>query len=99
VVTKKDILKIINDNREQIKNFGIRRIGIFGSFIRVTQKMNSDIDILVEFKEGEKTFNNYIDLKFFLQKLFNRKVDLVIKDVLKPRVKPYIIKEVKYARL
>ena len=76
---------------------GVKRIGVFGSFIKSTQNANSDIDILVEFKKGSKTFDNYMELKFFLQKLLGRKVDLVLKNALKPRLKLQIIKEVKYA--
>lgn len=99
MLTKKEAIKIIQEHEEKIKACGVRQIGVFGSFVKSTQKRGSDIDILVEFREGEKTFDNYMELKFLLQRLLSRKVDLVIKDALKPRITPYVIKEVEYARL
>jgi len=55
------------------------------------------IDILVEFKKGEKTFDNYMDLKFYLENLFKHDVDLVIKDALKVKLRSNILRSVKYA--
>lgn len=96
---KTKIVKIINSNTDAIKNYGVKKIGIFGSFARSSQTNRSDIDILVEFRPGEKLFDNYMELKFYLETLFHRKVDLVIKDALKPRIRQTIFREVSYARL
>ncbi|MDI6758533.1 MAG: nucleotidyltransferase domain-containing protein [Candidatus Omnitrophota bacterium] len=68
-------------------------------FVRAAQNSKSDIDILVEFNRGKKAFDSYMELKFYLEKLFHRRVDLVIKDALKPRIRQKILKEVVYARL
>lgn len=65
--------------------------------IKNEQKPTNDIDILVEFEKGKVTFDNYMDLKFFLEDLFKCKVDLVMHDALKPDLKPYILGSVKYA--
>ena len=92
-----EILKIIEESKDKIKKFGVRRIGLFGSYIRSEQKKESDIDVLVEFEKGKKTFDNYMELKFFLEDLFNCKVDLVILESIKPDLKPHILKSVKYA--
>jgi len=59
--------------------------------------MLSDIDVLAEFYPNQKTFDNYMELKFFLERILHRKVDLVIKEAVKPRIKPYILNEVLYA--
>jgi len=91
------ILKRIEENRQPIKNYGVKKIGLFGSYVRDEQQHKSDIDILVEFEKGKKTFDNYMDLKFFLEDLFSLKVDLVIEETVKPRLKPYILESVKYA--
>ena len=91
------ILKIINENRQDIKKFGVKSIGLFGSYATNKQKPESDIDFLVEFKKGKKTFDNYMDLKFYLESLFESNVDLVIKEALKIDLKPNILKSVKYA--
>ena len=92
-----EILKKIEESKDKIKKFGVRRIGLFGSYIRSEQKKESDIDVLVEFKKGKKTFDNYMELKFFLEDLFNCKVDLVILESIKPDLKPHILRSVKYA--
>lgn len=98
MLTAEEILKGIEKNLERIKKYGVKRIGLFGSYIRNEQKEKSDIDILVKYEEGMKTFDNYMDLKFFLEDLFGYKVDLVMSDAIKPRLKPHIMKEVVYAK-
>jgi hypothetical protein len=97
MISKKSIIRSIQKNIDKIRRYGIKRIGIFGSFTRASQNSKSDIDILVDFYPNEKTFDNYMELKFFLERLFHRKVDLVIKDAIKPRLKRYILNEVIYA--
>ena len=56
-----------------------------------------EANIIVEFEKGKKTFDNYMELKFFLEDLFNCKVDLVILESINPDLKPHILKSVKYA--
>lgn len=97
MLTADDILRILRDNMDQIKKFGVKRIGLFGSYVEKRQRKESDIDILVEFEEGKKTFDNYMELKFFLEDLFKYKIDLVIADALKPDLKATILGSVKYA--
>jgi predicted nucleotidyltransferase len=88
-----DILKL---HEEEIKKrFGVRRIGLFGSFARGEQKETSDVDILVEFEEP--TFDNFMNLAFFLEDLFSRRVELVTPDSLSPYIAPYVEKEVVWA--
>jgi len=99
MLTAEEILKLIQQNKERIKRYGVKRIGLFGSYLRGEQKESSDIDILVEFEKGKKTFDNYMELKFFLEDLFKRKVDLVIAESVKPELKKYIMKSVRYAGL
>jgi len=90
-----NILKIIEANREKIKGFGVRRLGLFGSAVRGEATEASDLDFLVELEE--ETFDAYMDLKFFLEELFNCKVDLVLPDTIKPRLRSYILGETIYA--
>jgi hypothetical protein len=97
MLTSEQIIKTLHLHREEIQKFGVRRIGLFGSFSTNNQHRKSDIDILVEFKKGKKTFDNYIELKFFLEKSFGRPVDLVIKEAVKLELKPFILKSVRYA--
>jgi predicted nucleotidyltransferase len=91
-------IEILKKHEDVIKQkYGVKKIGVFGSFARGEEKEGSDIDFLVEFKEGSKTFDNYIDLKYFLQDLFGRSVDLVTVQALKPQLKDDILQEVIYA--
>lgn len=97
MLSRDKIIKTIQENTAQIRLYGVRKMGIFGSFAKTNQNPKSDIDVLVEFDRGNKTFDNYMELKFYLEKLFHRKVDLVIKDALKTSIKNRVLAEVKYA--
>ena len=91
-------MALFKKNEHEIKKrFGVRKIGIFGSFARGEEREVSDIDVLVEFQENYKTFDNYMDLKFLLEDLFGRKIDLVTIDALRPQLKDGILQEVIYA--
>ena len=76
--------------------FGVKEIGIFGSFLTNIANLNSDIDLLVDLKKENKTFKNFMSLNYFLEKLLNRKVDLVTKQSLSPYIGPHILKSVEY---
>lgn len=88
--------KLKNHLVEITTRFKVKEIGVFGSRIKGEAKKGSDIDVLVEFQKKDKTFDNYMELKFFLEELFNCKVDLVLKSALKEEIKPYILPEVIY---
>ena len=98
-MTKDEIILKIKKNENELLKFGVKEIGLFGSFSKNNQTENSDIDILVKFAAGKKNFDNYMDLKFFLQDLFNKKVDLVILENIKSELKEEILGSVEYARL
>lgn len=89
-----DVLREIDSLLPDLKiRFGISRIGVFGSQITGNVSPDSDIDILVTFQEGKETFDNYMDLKFFLEDMFGKRIDLVIEDSIKSRLKERIIRE------
>jgi len=94
-LTAKSILKKIEDNRNNLRKCEVKRIGLFGSFLKGKQNNKSDMDFIVEFNKS--TFDNYMDLKFFLERLFHKKVDLVTEKSLKPSLK-YIKEEAVYAK-
>lgn len=95
--TKDNIILTIQRNQNQIRGFGVKRLGLFGSFVREEQNSESDIDLLVEFEPGKKTFDNLMRLYFVLKELFNQPIELVTTESLSPYIKPYIISEVEYA--
>ena len=67
VLNLTEILSKLKQNKEKISSFGIKRIGVFGSFVNEEQAAASDLDILIEFHEGVKGFDNYMGLLFFLE--------------------------------
>ncbi len=97
MLTQEIILLKIEENLDSIKRFGVQKIGLFGSFARKEAERESDIDFLVEFKEGKKTFDNYMDLKLFLEDLFSRQIDLVTRPALKPDLEATITRSILYA--
>jgi predicted nucleotidyltransferase len=93
-----DALSLLRQHEPEIKRrFGVATIGIFGSFARGEEQKTSDVDVLVTFRRGKKSFDNYMGCKFFLEDLFGRRVDLVIKGTIKKQLRPYILEEVVYA--
>ena len=82
---------------EVVQKYRVREIGIFGSFVRGEQKRRSDIDILVEFDSGDiPGLLKLIEMEIYLEKLFRKKVDVVIKSGIRPELKNNILKEVIY---
>jgi predicted nucleotidyltransferase len=99
VNTKQDILNVLDKSRSRLKALGVRRIGLFGSFIRGEQSSGSDIDLLVEFESERKSFDTFMELSFFLEEALGHKIDLVTIESLSPYIGPHILREVEYAAL
>ena len=97
VQTKAQLFAVLDSHQAQLKRFGVKRCGLFGSFVRDQGTPNSDIDLLVEFEPGRKTFDNFIGLVFYLEDLIERKIDLVTLESLSPYIGPHILQEVEYA--
>lgn len=76
------------------KKYGVKRIGLFGSYSRGEQRESSDIDVFID---HVMTFDNYMELKLSLEDHFQKPVDLVIVDDIKPALKPIILRGAKYA--
>jgi predicted nucleotidyltransferase len=91
----KDVLKKLRKVKPLLEEkFGVKNLSLFGSFARADETEGSDVDLLVEFKEGFETFRNYMALKDFLESQLQRPVDLVVKRALKPFLREEIEKEV-----
>jgi uncharacterized protein len=71
------VARLIEALPEIQERFGVERIGIFGSTARGEEQPDSDVDVLVGFAPGQATFRNFMELAFFLEDLFSRRVDLV----------------------
>ena len=94
-LTAQEILDTLARQRETLRMMRVRKIGLFGSYRRGTPTAGSDMDLLVTLEEP--SFDGYMDVKFFLEDLFQCKVDLVLERTVKPRLRPYILAEVEYA--
>ena len=99
MLTKQDIFRILHEHRSRLVELGVKRVGLFGSFAQGTPHPKSDINLLVEFDAEQKTFNHYMELSFFLEDLFKRRVELVTPEALSPYLGPHILKEVEYVDL
>ena len=91
VDTKQRVFELLQQNRNALRGFGVERLALFGSCAREEETVCSDLDFLVELKA--KSFDAYMDLKHFLEELFDCPVDLVLEDTIKPRLRPQIMKD------
>jgi predicted nucleotidyltransferase len=97
--TKKELLNALSENREMIKLFGVTSLGIFGSFSKGKINESSDVDLLVDFDPAKKSFDNFMDLSFFLEGIFGRKVEIVTTQSLSKFIGPHILNEVQNVSL
>ena len=88
------IFKLILDEKKQLAFYGVKNIGLFGSFVRGDQTPSSDIDILVEFTPEKHTFDNFMEVAFLLEEILGRKVELITPEALSPHIGPHILREV-----
>ncbi len=101
-LTYNEIMRILKEHSDILKKYRVRKIGLFGSYVRGEQKKRSDIDFLVEFdtasfgKNFDGYFDTYMELSFLLEKIFHKKIDLLTTEMISPYIKPYVLKEVKY---
>ena len=96
-MTKREILKKIKINKSLLAKYGVKRIGLFGSYIKNLQQKNSDIDILIEFNSEKETFDNLMSIYDVLENIFvNNNIEIVTKNGLSKYIGPYILKETEY---
>ena len=94
--SREDILRCLQEHQPIMQRLGVRRLGLFGSVARGQGRAESDLDFLVELEHN--SFDAYMDLKFFLEDLFQCPVDLVLADTIKPRLRDEILKETVYVQ-
>ena len=94
ILSKNEIEQTLLEHQDTLRGYSVKWLGLFGSYVKGAAHEDSDIDLLVEFKK--LSFDNYMGLRIFLEDLFEKKIDLVISNSVKPRLKPIIENEVKY---
>ncbi|MBI3354362.1 MAG: nucleotidyltransferase family protein [Deltaproteobacteria bacterium] len=94
--TLNKIKTVLDAHKKDLRaRYKVKKIGIFGSYVRGEQGKKSDLDILVEFSETPGLFA-FIELENYISEMLDTKIDLVMKDALKPHIGKHILKEVVY---
>ena len=95
-MTREQILDFLRQHKQEMHdNFGVIKIGLFGSYVRGTARDDSDIDIAVEL-EGDRRFRKFFALEAFLKSSFQKDIDLGIESTLKSIVRERVAKEIHY---
>lgn len=93
---KTSLLQILALHGKEIKSYGVKELGLFGSFAKDTVQDNSDVDFLVDFEKDKKTYDNFMDLSIYLEDLLGRDVELVTRQSLNPYIGPHILNEAEH---
>jgi uncharacterized protein len=92
-----EIIRLLRSNKALLsKQYGVKDIAVFGSYTSGNQRIDSDLDIMVDILKEYKTFDNFMDLKFFLEELAKTKVDLVMKDSIRIEFRDRILNSAVY---
>ena len=89
---RNDVLALLAAHREEIEGFGVESLRLFGSVARGEASGDSDVDLLVRFRETP-TFSGYMKLRIFLEDLLGTRVDLITESGLREAVRPFVEKD------
>jgi len=95
ILSRDGIFRQIDQHRRELRSLGVAQLQLFGSAVRDEAGAASDLDFLVTLKEN--SFDSYMDVKLFLEDLFNCSVDLVCTDAIKPALRKGILQEAVHA--
>lgn len=98
IISLESFLQVIANHNEALQKFNLKSFAIFGSVARDEATENSDVDVLIEFATSA-TFDNYMDLKFLLEDIFDKPVDLVTRKSLKATIQQEVLDEAIYVPL
>jgi hypothetical protein len=97
MTTKDKIISLLKNQKSELSKFGVRSVGLFGSYIRNEQSAKSDIDLLIDFEPDKENFDNYMAACDVLETLFlGEKIEVVTKNGLSKYIGPKILKEIFY---
>ena len=92
-LTRQQVAESVERIRDRILALGVRRLALFGSVVRNEGGGGSDVDLLVEFRPGEKSYQRFLDLADLLEQALATRVDLVTTEGLSPHIGPHILAE------
>ncbi len=90
------VLEVLRNNKHEIEKLGAYKIALFGSYARKENTVKSDIDLMIEVQTEKKTFDNFMNICFFLEELFGKKVDLLTRESVSSDFYNMIKKEIIY---
>lgn len=97
MLTKSKLLQILQEKKELLAQYGVKHIGLFGSYSKNLQQQDSDIDILIDFYSDQETFDNLMAINDILENTFRGyKVEIVTKNGLSKYIGSYILNETEY---
>jgi predicted nucleotidyltransferase len=97
MTTKESILSVLRSRKSELSKFGIRNVGLFGSYRREEQNPSSDIDLLLDFEPEAESFDNFMAVCDIMEQLFKgERIEIVTINGLSPYIGPTILKEVQY---
>ena len=97
--SREDVTARIKQIGDEIRDLGVRRLSLFGSFHHGDPTPDSDVDVLVEFEEGEKNFDRFMELSYLLEEVLGRDVELVTRKSLSPYIGPHILEDLEDVEL
>ena len=92
-LTREKVIALLRAAEPEIRQFGVRRLALFGSVARGEARPDSDVDLLVEFARGQKSFDRFMALSDLLERLLGCRVELVTLEALSPFIGPHILAE------
>ncbi len=99
VKDKDNLLFILKANGPKIRSYCVESLSLFGSFAKGMPDTQSDVDLLVNFDPQQKTYDNFMELSFFLEDLLGRKVELVTPQSLNKYIGPHILKHAEHVAI
>jgi predicted nucleotidyltransferase len=93
VLTREEVRERLRDAAAEVLGLGVRRLALFGSVLRNEARSDSDVDFLVEFAPGQKSFDRFLALSELLETLLGHPVELVTTEALSPFLGPHILAE------
>jgi uncharacterized protein len=93
-LTREQVVGRLLASEREIRAFGVERLALFGSVVRGEARPDSDVDLLVQFSPGAKTYDHFLALSELLEARLGRRVELVTMEALSPFLGPRILAEV-----
>ena len=91
--SREEVIGRLTSAEAKVRALGVRRLALFGSFVRGEAGAGSDVDVLVEFDPERKTYDRFLELCELLEQLLERPVDVVTTQALSPYIGPHILAE------